>query len=266
METVTTDQNRLGHTYAEPLSGLRVSWGAVLAGAVALLAVSLVIWAACLAIVMTATHANADSIKGSLIALWICSIVTTLIGAYVGGSVAGYLPGNTSKAIASLHAFLAWGVAFLVTALFEFALVAEITQGVTQNAVTAVSAATQAAGATVGGVAAGAPNLADRAVGMLESLGYSTQDATRMVHDARSQLQSVLHGQTQRPSTEPVANAANAVLSCFAAVAWVWFGTWLLAGVLAILGGISVRRRLAPRERGERVVRVPSTATPAPAR
>src|SRR4051794_30566507 len=94
MEVSTADDTGPGRTYAEPLSGLRVSWGAILAGAVATLAVALILWALALAIVLTVTNADVGSVRASAIALWIAGIATTLIGAFVGGALAGYLPGN----------------------------------------------------------------------------------------------------------------------------------------------------------------------------
>src|SRR6476659_5474188 len=97
-----------GHTYAEPLAGLRVSWGSILAGAVAALAVSLLLWSLALAIILSVTHATA--LRETLVAMGICSVVTTLVGALAGGWLAGYLPGNPNRLIASVHAFLAWGL------------------------------------------------------------------------------------------------------------------------------------------------------------
>jgi MFS family permease len=108
----------LGHTYAEPLSGLRVSWGSVLAGAVAMIAVALILWSLALAIVSLATHPTASSFRGSAYALWMCAMATTLVGALVGGYLAGYLPGSTRPGIFAAHGFLAWCVALLLSFAF----------------------------------------------------------------------------------------------------------------------------------------------------
>src|SRR4051794_9161783 len=86
-----------GHTYAEPLAGLRVSWGSVLAGAVAALAVSLILWSFALAAILSVVRTSA--LRGTLLAVGISSIVATLVGALIGGWLAGYLPGNTSRFI-----------------------------------------------------------------------------------------------------------------------------------------------------------------------
>ena len=50
-----------------------------------------------------------------MVALWIVGMATTLIGAYVGGSLAGALPGNPRRGIGAVHGFLAWCVALLLT-------------------------------------------------------------------------------------------------------------------------------------------------------
>jgi len=108
------------HTYAEPLSGLRVSWGSVLAGAVAMVAVALILGSLAVGIISLAAHPTASSVRSSALALWVCGMATTLVGALVGGYLAGYLPGSTRPGIVAAHGFLAWCVALLIS--FAFAL------------------------------------------------------------------------------------------------------------------------------------------------
>jgi hypothetical protein len=111
------------HTYAEPLAGLRVSWGAILAGALASIGVALLLWALALAIVLTASSPTAQSFRTDALALWVCAMATTLVGAAVGGALSGFLPGNPLRAIGGVHAFLSWATAFiLVTLVSGFAL------------------------------------------------------------------------------------------------------------------------------------------------
>jgi hypothetical protein len=59
-------------TYAQPLSRLQVSWGSILAGALAMLAVSLILWALCLAVTLSATSASVGSVKGAITAGLVC--------------------------------------------------------------------------------------------------------------------------------------------------------------------------------------------------
>jgi MFS family permease len=251
-------------TYAQPLSRLQVSWGSILAGALSLLAVSLIVWALTLAIILTATHASIASVKGALIAAWICGIVTTLIGAVVGGMVAGYLPGNPRRSIAVLHGFLAWTVAFALSAFIHGSIIAGAARTVTNAAVTTASAAVQTAGAAVGGAAgaagaaaSGPMTLQQKAVNVLESLGYPPAQAASMVANAQREVQGMLRGTPSAPVTQAQAGAQQAVtqattqakgaldnmLSLAAVYAWLWWGTWLVAGGLAMAGAAAVVKR-----------------------
>jgi hypothetical protein len=145
-----------------------VSWGSVLAGAVATLAVSLILWALALGIVALATHPAAGSLRGSAIALWVCAMGTTLIGAIVGGWLAGYLTGSPHSGIGAVHGFLAWAVALIITFAFQFAMI----RGAAMAATSAIaqSGMIQEPG--------GAPSLG------AEPGGPSQQQMTSMGHDA----------------------------------------------------------------------------------
>ena len=249
------EQGRTG-TYAEPLSRLQVSWGAVLAGAVTLLSVSLILWALALAVIFSATTPTVTSLKGSVLGAAITAIVTTLIGGFVGGAVAGYLPGNPRRMITMAHGFLAWALAFLVAAAVQASLVGGVTRTATTALVSTTSAAVQSAGSAVGG-AAGAPvPLDQRAVGLLESLGYSPTEAMQMVQSARRDFQDVLRGSTGQAQAqragEQVRGALDTLFGWFALYFWLWFATWTLTGILAVLGASVVVervRRVPERER-----------------
>ncbi len=266
-------ENRFAHTYAEPLAGLRVSWGAILAGALTTLAVSTILLALALAIILSVTHANPTSLRGSAIAIGICSIATTLIGAFIGGTFAGYLPGNASRLLAGAHAFFAWGVAFLFATMFELSMMAGVARTTTQAATDMVGAAAATAGAAVGGATSGSPDLDQRALGLLRSLGYSDTEARSMVNESRGQAQRVLRGQ-ERPvqgmggeMRQDMRQSAERMLNVSAAVTWAWFGTWMLAGILAIMGGLGAAGRLSKKlDRGtlEPVVEEESFSTPTP--
>ncbi len=244
-------------TYAQPLSRLQVSWGAILAGAVTTLAVSLLLWAFALAIVLSATTPTVASLKGSVTAAWITGIITTLIGGFIGGIVAGYLPGNPRRLITIAHGFLAWALAFLVAVSAQTALAGGAVRTLSTAVVSTTSAAVQGAGAAVGG-AAGAPVPIDqRLAGLLESIGYSRAESTQMVGSARSDLQDVLRGRTGQAQAQRVGEQArgglDTLLGWTAAYLWVWFATWVIAGALSVLGASMIVervRRVPERERG----------------
>jgi hypothetical protein len=99
--------------------GPRVSWAAVLSGAVALLAVALIVWALALAIVSLAVHPTAGSLKGAALALWIAAMAATAVGGFVGGWFASIGAGAGPRRPVLAQAFLAWGLAFLVAFAFK---------------------------------------------------------------------------------------------------------------------------------------------------
>jgi hypothetical protein len=248
-------------TYAQPLSRLQVSWGSVLAGALAFTAVSFIVWALCLAIILSATTATVSAAKAAVIAGWVTAIITTLLGAFVGGMVAGYLPGNPRRAVALLHGFLAWCVAFVVSVMIHGTVISGATRAVTQAVTATTSAAVQGAGAAVGG-AAGAPAALDqRAASLLQSLGYTPAEANSMVSSARDSLQQILRGQgpqaaqvqqgAQQAATQ-ARGALDTLIHWAAAYTWLWWATWMVSGGLAAAGATTVlqrTRRVAERER-----------------
>lgn len=246
-EEIVSEDRTLA-TYAQPLSRLQVSWGAILAGALAIVAVSTIIWGLCLAVILSATNATVASLRGSLIAAWICSIITTLIGAFVGGAIAGYLPGNPRRSITIAHGFLAWALAFFVSVAMQVWIIGGVTRTVTSAAVTTTSAAVQSAGAAVGGAASSQTGLDQRAISVLESLGYSPQEATSMVQSARGDLQRILRGQTGQAQAAQagaeVRGALDTLLNWVAGYTWFWWGTWFVAGGLAMLGAAMMLPRV----------------------
>lgn len=244
-------------TYAQPLSRLQVSWGAILAGAVTALAVSLLLWALALAIVFSATTPTVASLKGSVGAAWVTGIITTLLGGFAGGAVAGYLPGNPRRLITVTHGFLAWALAFIVAVAAQTAIAGGVVRTLSSAVVSTTSAAVQGAGSAVGG-AAGAPIPIDqRLVGLLESIGYSRAESSQMVGSARADLQDVLRGRTGQVQAqragEQVRGGLDTLFTWAALYMWIWFLTWVLAGALSVLGAAMVVnrvRRVPERESG----------------
>jgi hypothetical protein len=248
-------------TYAQPLSRLQVSWGSILAGAVSMVAASLIVWALCLAIILSATSASVGDVKGALIAGFVTSIITTLIGAFIGGMVAGYLPGNPRRVVSVAHGLIAWAVAFIFSGLLHLSVLSGVTRTAAQALTATTSAAVQSAGSAVGGAAGGAGTLDQKARGLLETLGYAPAEAAAMVESARTDLQQILRGegpparQVQAGAQQVAARAKGAldtVIRWTAGYVWLWWATWLVAGGLAAAGASAVikrARRIPERER-----------------
>jgi hypothetical protein len=232
-----------GSTYAEPLAGLRVSWGAILAGALAIVAVSGILWAFAAAITLTAANATVSSMKGTLIALWVCAIATTLIGAFAGGWLAAYLPGNKNRLIGAVHGGLAWALAFVFMSGVGFTTMAGMARTATETTMTAASAAVEGGASVAGGDAA----LERRARDMLLSLGYSPADANRLVGEAQSGAQRSLR--ENQPNGPAMAAMMSDALRWTAGFTWAWAGTWLVSGFIAVMAALFSIGQLRPRVR-----------------
>jgi hypothetical protein len=227
-------------TPAEPLAGLRVSWGSILGGAIAIVAVSMILWALAAAIAFTATGPSMDAVLRTVVALWICAIVTTLIGAFVGGALAGYLPGNRRPGIGGIHGFLAWALAFVVASAVAVGTAGGIVRTTTQVA----TSAAETAGTTMGGIAGGPAGIDRTAESVLDWLGYSPNEASRMVEESKADIRRQLR--TSGPTAEETKSAIGRAIDVTAGVYWSWFGTWFLAAALALMGGIAGSKRLPP--------------------
>ncbi len=236
-ELVRDTRESVGHTYAEPLSGLRVSWGSVLAGAITTLAVSLILWALALAIVSLAAHADAHSMRSSGIALWICAMGATLVGAFVGGWFAGYLPGNPRPSLGAMHGFLAWAMAFVLSFAFQFFVI----RGVAATAANAFMTGTAIESGEIGGESPGA------------TVPGSVNPNSQVLPPA--------------PTSQDVTRAAHTAIDTMVAIGWSWFGTWAAALLLATGAGAAAARRAGEEPTGlyeERERRIGPPFTPAP--
>jgi hypothetical protein len=238
-EVVSGAKESLGRTYAEPLSGLRVSWGAVLAGTVAMLAGSLILVALALSVVSLVTHPTEGSLKGSAIGLWICGIAATVVSALVGGMFAGYLPGNSRAAIGVAHGFLAWAMALLLSFFFQVFVLRDLVA-------TAATAILESAGSMMQTSGEVASSREQRAEKMLVAQGYTHDQAQRILQDEPG-MPGTPRDETSPSPRSPRADSARAgriALDMLAGAGWSWFGTWALACVLATAGGAIGARRI----------------------
>ncbi|MGD0680010.1 MAG: hypothetical protein ABSC94_31895 [Polyangiaceae bacterium] len=95
----------------------QVRWSSALAGSVVLVSVALFLWSIALAVVSVV--AGAAPAKGIALALWICAMATTIIGAAVGGWVAGRSAGDDRASVRAAHGFIAWGLSLILASAFQ---------------------------------------------------------------------------------------------------------------------------------------------------
>ena len=239
-QVMTVADSRTPHTFAEPLTGLRASYGSIVAGATALLGTALP--ALALAIVMTTAHPTIASLKDDFITLWICGMATTLAGAVVGGWIAGLLPGNPARSIGAAHGFLAWATAFIVASAVTLgSLGLGLRTGV-------MATSRLAAGDMPRMGMEMAPQDRGRAVAQLEAQGYTAQQATQIVASEQAGV----------PSRTSIIAFGDRLVGWSAGLSWSWFGTWFVSAVLATAAGAAATRRARPINR----LREPEPITP----
>jgi hypothetical protein len=138
-----------------PSLSSRVSWGAVIAGAVVALTVGLMLNALGAGVGATTVDAAARdtpsaSSFGIGAAIWV--LVSNLIGLAIGGYTAARLSGTSDNTDGTLHGLAVWGTTFLISAV----LLGNLVSGI-------ASTATAGASNLLGGVARGAGSLASTA-------------------------------------------------------------------------------------------------------
>lgn len=136
------------HVEAVPRVGLRVSWGAVFAGVVIVLAIQLLLSTLGLGVGLSTINPteggtpNASSLSIGAAAWWGLSYLLALLA---GGYVAARLAPSRPLLDGALHGLLTWAFALLVT----FYLLTTAAGGVIGGAFSAVSGTLSAAGQTV---------------------------------------------------------------------------------------------------------------------
>ncbi|MBB6441632.1 hypothetical protein [Phycisphaera mikurensis] len=133
-----------------PAKRTRVSWGAIFAGAVVAVAITLLLTLLGVGGGLLTSDAitGADGL-GLFAAIWY--VISGTCGLLAGGYVAGRLAGSPSPRDAVLHGLTAWGLTTVFAAWLATSLAASLISGATSLAGTAV----QATGTAVGGVASG---------------------------------------------------------------------------------------------------------------
>ena len=142
----------------------RVSWGAVIAGAVVALTIGLMLNALGAGIGATTVDAAARdtpsaSSFGIGAAIWV--LVSNLIGLAVGGYVAARLSGTSDNTDGTLHGLAVWGTTFLISAVLLGNLVSGIASTAASGASSLVSSVASGAGSAVSAVGQQAANRTD---------------------------------------------------------------------------------------------------------
>ena len=164
----------------------RVSWGAIIAGALVAVAVGAMLNILGLAVGATTVDATARSTPdastlGISASIWF--LVSNLVGLLLGGYVAARLSGTADKPDATLHGLATWATAYLVSAV----LLGNVASGVSSAAGSAISSITGGVGRAISSAAGTAtptvdPNaLAQRARSVLSR----PDDVNRMTSDQR---------------------------------------------------------------------------------
>jgi hypothetical protein len=153
----------------------RISWGAILAGAVAALGVWLMLYALGLALGLSSLDPNdPNTLKSSGAFTGIWSLITPLVALFVGGMVAGRGAGIVTKLGGAIHGLVVWGLTALAGGWLLMNLVTTLVGGVAAVGRTAVQAGT--------GVAVGAAQNTDQVGKVAESFGLDIDDALRPIN------------------------------------------------------------------------------------
>jgi hypothetical protein len=159
-----------------PKLASRISWDAVVAGAVTALTIGLMLNALGAGIGATTVDATARasptvSSFGIGAAIWI--LVSNLIALGVGGYVAARLSGTADNTDGNLHGVAVWGTMFLISAV----LLGNLVSGVASGASSVVSGITGGAGSAVSTIGQQVTGSTDR--GTIQNLADRAQDALR---------------------------------------------------------------------------------------
>ncbi|WP_338664121.1 hypothetical protein VQH23_02925 [Pararoseomonas sp. SCSIO 73927] len=227
----------------------RVSWGAVLAGAIVALAIGLmlnVLGAAVGATLVDATARDTPDASSFGIGAGIWLLVSNLIGLGVGGYTAARLSGTASNTDATLHGMAMWAASFLISAV----LLGNLVAGVASTAANGVTGA-------IGGIASGIGSVASAAgeqVANRTSTDAAQSAAQRIVERAQNALAGAGSAPATMTSDQRKAEIATLV------------GRWVTGGNLA--GGdrdrlnalVAAEYNLSPQEAQQRVTQAEQQA------
>lgn len=155
---------------------MKLSWGAIFGGAVAALAIWLMLYALGLALGLSAIDPNQpDSARSSGIFTGIWGLVAPLVALFVGGMVASRGAGPATRLGGATHGLVMWGVTTLVGAWLVMNMLSAVVGGVASVGKTAAQAGAGAISAAAG--------QAGQAGDAASALGLDANSALQPVND-----------------------------------------------------------------------------------
>ena len=132
----------------------RISWGAIFGGAVAALAIWMLLYSFGLAVGLSAVDPdNPGSLKSSGLFTGIWSAITPLIALFVGGLVASQAAGLLDRKGGAIQGLVMWGLTLLLGAGLVFTLLGNVVGGLASVGKSAV----EAGGGALSGLAGQGP-------------------------------------------------------------------------------------------------------------
>jgi hypothetical protein len=223
MEAVVKEENRV-RTFVRERSfpfANRISWAAILAGAVLTLAIQLMLSLLGVGVGAATINPNAGqnamSGLGAGSILWL--IFSSIIALFVGGCVAGRLSGFTKRVDGLIHGAVVWGATTLVTLYFLTSAAGGLISG---------------AAGMVGGIASAGSQI----VGKSPQLSAELQQQLRERGITREELQKQAQDEQKQAEVAEKAKAVgSSVLSGISKAGLVSFFVMLLGLAAAAWGG-----------------------------
>ncbi len=151
---------------------LRISWGAIFAGAVAALAIWMLLYTLGLALGLSAVDpSDPGSLRSSGLFTGVWSAITPLIALFVGGVVASLAAGVLERRTGAIHGLVMWGLTLLLGTGLTFMLLGNVISGVASVGKSVVQAG--------GGAVA---ELAPQVGGAAQAFGLNAEDALAPVN------------------------------------------------------------------------------------
>ncbi|HYG99715.1 MAG TPA: hypothetical protein VD837_11335 [Terriglobales bacterium] len=191
-----------------PAALKRVSWGAIIAGVVAVLAIQILLSLLGIGIGAVAFDPTQDRPSSFGIGAAIWWVISGLIALFVGGYIAGRLAGIPRRGDGMVHGFLTWSLATLVTFYLLTTTVGALVGGTASSLKQTVAGAAQ--GAIQTGQGQQQPSVVELATDPeVQQLAQTAFDDGRLDDNERTQIANLIaqkNNISQEQAREQVAN------------------------------------------------------------